>query len=286
MIAGGEVNCVFLAAMLKDRHPTIFTNLRHVLMSHGIEVRLLKAVRDYWAKDYCPVQIGPGKLVKFRYDPDYLRDQPQLRTGDRVVKSIRGIGRCRRSDIILDGGNIVASRTKTILTDKVYKENPRWSRADLRNTLRKLLRVDQLIIVPKEPYDNIGHADAMIRFIDEDTVLVSDYSKVDPGFGVRLIEVLRRNRLAIETIPYFHEKRSRAGIPSAVGCFANFLHTEKVLIAPIYGSKHDHLALRKLESVFPGLPIVPLDCTNLAREGGVLNCVCAGYRQSEKSISR
>ena len=282
MIADWEANCVFLATMLQVRHPDLFMGLQKSLIAYGIEVRLLDKVRDQWARDFCPIQIAPGKLVKFRYDPDYLRESPKLRTGDEVVTSFRGLGRCRRSDIILDGGNIVASRTKAILTDKIYKENPGWSRADLRDELRKLLQVDQLIVIPKEPLCPFGHSDAVVRFVDEETVLVNDYSKVDPAFGERLLKALRRHNLAIETIPYFHEKRSTAGIPSAVGCFTNFLRTEKVLVAPVFGTKHDKVALRKLGSVFPGLPIVPLHCTDLAREGGIFNCVSATYRISPK----
>jgi agmatine deiminase len=278
MIPDWQVNCVFLAAMLKDRHPSVFTHLRQILLSHGIEVHLLEAVRDIWARDYCPIQVASGKLVKFRYDPDYLKEDPDRKTGDGIVKSFRNLGRCRRSAIILDGGNIVSSRTKAILTEKIYKENPGWSRSDLRAKLRMLLHVDELIVVPKEPYDPIGHTDAMVRFIDEQSVLVNDYAQVDPGFGERLLKVLRRHLLAIETLPYFHEKRSMAGIPSAVGCYTNFLQTETVLVAPVYGMKNDHVALRKLETVFPGLPIVPLDCTELAREGGVLNCISATYQ--------
>jgi agmatine deiminase len=277
MIADREVNCVYLAAMLNERHPRVFADLRRVLLSHGIDVGLLAKVKDIWAKDYCPIQIGCGNLVKFRYAPDYLKDEPDLQTGDGEVKFLLGIGRCRRADIILDGGNIVASKTKAILTDKSYKENPRLSRSDLRDKLQQLLQVDQLIIIPKEPYDRIGHADGMVRFIDEHRILVNDYAEVDPSFGERLLKVLHRHGLATESLPYFHEKRSTAGIDSAVGCYTNFLLTKKALVAPVYGTKHDHIALRKLEDVFPGLPVIPLECTELAREGGVLNCVAATY---------
>jgi agmatine deiminase len=280
MIADWEVNCVYLAALLEDRHPTLFVNLQHVLASRGIDVRLLGRANDIWAKDYCPIQVSSGNLVKFRYDPDYLKDEPDSKTGEGVVKYLAAIGRCRRSEIVLDGGNIVASKTKAILTDKIYKENPGWSRSDLRDKLQQLLQVDQLIIIPKEPYDRIGHADGMVRFIDEHRVLVNDYVEVDPGFGERLLKVLHRHGLATEILPYFHEKRSTAGIDSAVGCYINFLRTEKVLVAPIYATKHDGVAFKKLAAVFPGLAIMPLDCTDLARDGGVLNCVAASYLMS------
>jgi agmatine deiminase len=278
MIPDRQHNLVFLADVLKERHPSVFASLQKILLSHGIEVRVLTTVKDIWARDYCPVQVAPKTLVKFRYEPDYLRDTPELKTGDEMLESLRRVGWCSRSSIILDGGNVVGSTSRAILTEKIYKENAGWIRSNLRNRLQKLLHVDELIVVPKEPFDPIGHADAMVRFIDDQTVLVNDYSEIEPDFGERLGNVLRRHKLAIEYIPYFHEKKTRAGIPSAVGCFINFLGTEKVLVVPTFGTEHDQAALKKLGSVFSGLPVVPLDCTDLARDGGVLNCVSASCR--------
>lgn len=283
MIADGQINCVFLSAMLKIRHPSFAAQLSQILLSHGIAVRILDRTRDIWTRDYCPIQVGPENLVKFRYEPDYLKDEPQLRTTGGLAKFMADIGRCRRSDINLDGGNIVTSGTKAVLTDKIYKENPEQTRADLRNDLQRLLQVEQIIMVPKEPFDPFGHTDSMVRFIDQNSVLVNDYSKVDREFGQRLVESLRRDRLEIELLPYAPEKRTKAGIPSAVGCFTNFLRTERVLVVPIYGMKQDDVALKTLEAAFPGLPIEPLDCTDLAREGGVLNCISGTYHISTKS---
>ena len=60
----------------------------------------------------------------------------------------------------------------------------------MRETLRDELRVAELIVIPKEPYDEIGHADGMVRFLDAKTVLVNDYSEVDPDFGQRLLSDL------------------------------------------------------------------------------------------------
>lgn len=277
MIPDWEHNCVYLADLLEVRHPSVFASLRGVLQSHGVAVRLLTRVRDIWARDYCPVQVLPETMVKFRYEPDYLREEPRLKTGDEVLDSLRGVSWCDRSSVTLDGGNVVGSKSKAILTDKIYRENPGWLRPGLRAKLGKLLHVEQLIVIPKEPFDPISHSDAMVRFVDEQTVLVNDYSRVDPAFGVRLAGVLRRHGLTIELLPYDHEKKTVAGIPSAVGNYTNFLRTEKVLVAPVYGTADDAAALQKLKAVFTGLPVVPIDCTDLAREGGVLNCVSASY---------
>ncbi len=277
MIADWEINGVFLADKLKDRHPDLFAKLHFTLVSHGIEVRQLHEVRDIWARDYCPIQVGLQKFVKFRYTPDYLRDHPKLRTGDEVVKAYQGRGDCLHSAIVLDGGNVVASRTKAILTDKIYKENPNWTRPDLRKELQRLLEVEQLIVIPKEAYEPIGHSDALVRFIDESTVLVNDYGEVDPAFGERLLKQLRTHGLSIEFIPYLPEQLFTNGIPSAVGCFINFLRTKSVVIVPAFGTEKDQIALSRLKPLIPDADVVSLDCTSLAREGGLLNCVSASY---------
>jgi len=283
MIADWETTGVFLADMLKVRHSGLFAQLHTTLTSHGVEVRLLNDVRDIWARDFCPIQVGPGKLVQFRYEPDYLNEHPELRTGREVAQQFGELGEMLHSDINLDGGNVVASRNKAIITDKTYRANPDWDRRKLRDELQRLLQVQQLIVIPREPYDLIGHADAMVRFIDEDTLLVNDYAEVDPSFGDRLVDTLRRQGLTIELVPYFHERRSTAGIPSAVGCFSNFVRTEYVVIVPAYGSTYDQIALNRLRTLFSNVPVVSLDCTNLAREGGVLNCISAGFRYSPPS---
>jgi agmatine deiminase len=283
MIPDWQVNTVFLPTLLLARYPSVSASLQDVLSSHAVEVRVLSDVRDIWARDYSPIQVASGRLVQFRYEPDYLAENPELRTGREVAEQFHEFGEVEHSDINLDGGNVVASEHTAILTDKIYRENPTWERAGLRAEIRRLLQVDQLIVIPKEPYDLIGHADAMVRFIDEKSVLVNNYSRLDRPFGERLLKALQRQGLKTELLPYFHEKHSRSEIPSAVGCFTNFLRTERLLILPAFGSKFDEVALGKLESGFPVLPIVPLDCTNLAREGGILNCVTAGYRDFTKA---
>jgi agmatine deiminase len=286
MIAEWEANGVFLADMLKVRHPALFAQLYATLTSHGVEVRLLENVRDIWARDYCPIQIGPGEFVKFRYESNYLKENSELRTGRDVAEQFRELGACRYCALNLDGGNVVASRNKAILTDKIYRENPDWERSKLRDELRRVLQVEKLIVVPKEPSDQFGHSDSLVRFINESTVLVNDYSGIDQPFGNRLAKALWRHGLSTELIPYCPEQQSTAGIESAVGCYTNFLRTKKVLVAPIYGTKIDHVALNKLQSVFRGTRIVTLDCTHLAREGGVLNCISASFCSPTQTSDR
>lgn len=284
MISESKVDCVYLTALLGVRHPQLFKALKAWLLSQSVVVRILDNVKDIWARDFAPIQVADNALAKFRYAPDYLQGHEHLLTGDDVLNSFGDLGLCHRSEIVLDGGNAVGCRGKVILTDKIYRENPSWDRPRLRKHLEELFRVDHFIVIPKEPYDPVGHADGMVRFIDERAVLVNDYSGVDPAFGDRLFRVLRQAGLGIETLPYSHDRQSREGIPSSVGSYINFLRTGKTIVVPVYGTACDEIALERLAAVFPDVPVCPLPSTTLAGEGGVLNCVSATYRLPPRPV--
>jgi agmatine deiminase len=285
MIADAEINGVFLADQLRDRFPCLFQQLNQTLVSHGVEVRLLHDVRDIWARDYCPIQVGSEEFVQFQYEPDYLKRHPKKRTGREVSRQFQDLGQCLHSEINLDGGNVVASQKSAILTDKIYAENRNRGPDELREELQELLQVEQLIVIPKEPDETFGHSDGMLRFINERSVLINDYTRLAPAFGNGLATVLHDHDLIVESLPYTWDKRSHYGIESAVGCYTNFLRTEQVIVVPAYGRKHDEEAIAKLRTVFPNVPVVSLDCRALASRGGVLNCIAASFRRGRRNDS-
>ncbi len=122
-----------------------------------------------------------------------------------------------------------------------------------------------------------------MRFLDADTVVVNDYRRLEPEYGRCLRSVFRQHRLESAEIPYFVEDYAIDGIPSAVGCYINYLRTDKLLIVPVFGMARDDTALRRFENLFPGTRIVPLRCTELAREGGCLNCISWTIRARRKN---
>ena len=121
--------------------------------------------------------------------------------------------------------------------------------------------------------DVIGHADGVVRFFDDQMVAVNDYSKLDPGYGRRLGRVIERAGLRAEPVPYCPVDDEHDGIPSAVGNYLNFLRVGGFVVMPAYGLPEDGAACRVIERLLPGTEVVPLRCEDLARDGGVLNCV-------------
>jgi agmatine deiminase len=273
MVPDWETNLVYFSRLLAERHPALCCRVGRVLEEHRVPVRFLEGTADIWIQDYAPVQIAKNRFVKFRYAPDYLRGCEALITRYRICGQLQDLGTIKRSDLVLDGGNVVAARTKVILTEKVFQENANGKRTELRQHFQQAFRNPTWIVVPREPLDPIGHSDGLVRFLDDDRAVVNDYSKVDPRYGRRLERVLTKHGLAIHRLPYRPDKRSRRTIPPATGNYVNFLRVGNLVIVPAHGIPEDRQAARVLQELLPKATVVSLECKDIAREGGCWNCV-------------
>ena len=270
MNAEWETNRLFLSDRLEGVAPQLVAGLRSALDGAAIEV--IPETSDIWCRDYMPVQLSENSFCQFIYRPDYLKGFEHLITPPARCR-LPFMEKYHAEPIVLDGGNVVASRTKVILTDKVYAENPAIERPRLRSRLEELFQA-ACIFIPKEPFDPIGHSDGMVRFTGEDRVLMNDYAALDPGFGDKLRALLERSGLQVETLPMFEDNENRRGeIPSAVGLYINFLRMGNVVVLPTYDRPEDQAALQKIQQVIPDTEVFQVPCRRLAEQGGVLNCI-------------
>jgi agmatine deiminase len=279
MITDGETDCVYLSDLLLQRHPWLADDLVRPLTGVGVEVRTIEGTKDIWCRDYMPIQVEMNRFVQFYYQPDYLRGRfRHLITNYKVSMSVVPEGQCVKSGLWLDGGNLVRWKNKVILTDKVFKENHRWSHKQVRRNLEEFLGVDCLIFIPAEPQEWLGHADGVVRFVADDTVIVNDYSYTDPGYRQCLLDELDRVGLKVIELPYMPSQRLTRGVGSAIGVYVNFLQVRGAIFVPTYRKPEDDFVCRRLEEVFPSDRIIPIESTWLAAEGGVLNCVTWGIK--------
>src|SRR4051812_2109866 len=221
MIAEWDTNHLFVSDRLEGDDPALLASLRSVL--NGVPIEIIPGTSDIWCRDYMPIQLDEKTFCQFGYDPDYLKDHRHLVTSPDRCR-LPFMDDYRHEPIVLDGGNIVASRTKVILTEKVYTENPGIERPGLRARLEEVFKAE-CIFIPKEPYDKTGHSDGVVRFVAEDRVLINDYTLVDPGYGAKLRTLLEKKGLVVERLPWFEEKggRRRQDFQSAVGIYINYL---------------------------------------------------------------
>lgn len=273
MIPDSETNFLYLADKLqKQKYSSFLERFKKVLTENNIPYKFLPNTKDIWAVDYMPVQISTDKFVQFDYKPDYLQNKTQLKTVsdvDSVCKSIPLTP--LKSKLVVDGGNVIRTTEKVIMCDKVFKENAGFSEKELIKQLKDTFEIDNLFFVPWDKSDFTGHADGMVRFVDSDTVLINDLSQEKPEFQRAFRMALHNAGLDWIEIPYnpYDNKPSS----SAQGIYLNYLQMKQGVIVPIFKRKEDDKAVKILEEVFKGQTIATVDSNEIAKEGGILNCI-------------
>ena len=243
--------------------------LTAALQKAGVPFRLLPGASSIWMRDFTPVRTQSGRWVSFRYEPSYHETEEEIkkRTDFKAQIAPQLKLAVTYSNINLDGGNVVfsPSRKTVLISDRVFPENPDISKPLLVRTLEKLLEA-RVVIIPSLESDLTGHADGMVRFLDEDTVL-GNRTDTENGLEQRIKEVLRRHGIEVQDFPFY----SVGGI-SAEGCYLNFLETERALFLPVFGSPMDREALKAARSLFKK-EVVPVRLSKVAEDGGCLNCI-------------
>ncbi len=272
MIASSQTNLLYLADTLPKNYPIFFQRFEKLLKENKIHFQLLPGTKDVWAVDYMPVQVCRKEFVRFVYKPRYLQNDRDLKTitdTDAVCKSI-GIETIK-SKIVLDGGNVVNSANKVVITERVFKENPSYVREDLIQELKQLFETDELFFIPEQPNDYTGHADGMLRFVDDNTLLINDYKNESTRFRKAFEKAIHKigiEHIVIPYNPYQNENNNQAN-----GAYINYLQMEDVVIVPVFGLKEDEEVIKRFEQIFNGSTILAINANEIAKDGGVLNCI-------------
>ena len=260
---------LYFSSLLKTnpKYSLSAKNLFSALSDCNEKFTLFDGARDIWARDYMPIRTKRGQYISFRYEPSYLADDPQLRTNFKTDIAPHFTLPVTYSNIHLDGGNVVfsPSKTKAVITDRVFSENPAYDKTALLTALESLLEAE-IILIPSLKSDMTGHADGVVRFVDENTVL-GNASPYKTGYEQKVKRALKKHGIAVIDFPYFDS----VGI-SAVGSYLNFLETEKHIFLPRFGNALDEVAVKCAEEIFDK-EIVPVNINDIAEEGGVLNCI-------------
>lgn len=266
---------VYLSALLNSLYTDTCKRLTEILNKHNIPFAFLEGTKDIWCRDYMPVQTPSGKLIQFRYDPSYLKD-PKYSDTRSDVKNVDEANNIKPvfSDINLDGGNVVMFGNKAIITDRVFSENPEWDKEKLLNELSTLLECEIIIIPAYKPdYDFTGHADGMIRFVDNNTVLVNNLDQDFKYMRESITKALEKANLKYINFPWF-EHKIKGNNDHAIGIYINYLEVGNLIVMPIFGvpGNKDTEALNKLKEVFPNKTIETINYNEVALQGGLLNC--------------
>jgi len=194
MISETLSNVVYFSSLLPERCPKTFRGLKEVLERYGVEYRFLHHTKDIWCRDYMPIQIYGNHFALFGYNPDYLQDTQDHRESITdnflVSRQCGGIFVTDQRGILLDGGNVVHSGSKVVMTSKVFEENPGFRVRELSDFLEKTFGAE-VIILPWDTNEIYGHTDGILRFIDPDTVLLTNNAQFDRKMADRFKRICR-----------------------------------------------------------------------------------------------
>jgi agmatine deiminase len=280
MISDNKTNICYFSDLFRTdkRYKKSSAEVFSILDSFKITYKFLPNTRDIWARDYMPIQVTNDKFIEFRYDPDYLqgdsedKETRELKTYPDIVCDSIGL-KTIKSDIIVDGGNIVKAENTIILTDKIIWENGRlYSEKKLIEKLYELFEVEKVVLIPRDEECDYGHADGMLRFINPKKVLISGfYETADDEFKKLIINSLEKANLEWEWLRC-SENESEDNI-----AYINFFQTQDLIIVPSLNRKEDNVAFEQISKYFPTYAskkrIAQANMTEVFRQDGALNCI-------------
>lgn len=278
---GKEV--VYLSESLNEQFPESFNRLTSILNKHNVDYRLLKGTKDIWCRDYMPIQTESGKLVQFRYEPSYLKGKKEWEDSRSDVSEVCRLNGFKPlfSNINLDGGNVLLCSGRTIVSDRIFVENPEYTdKKQLVKEISDLLEAE-VIIIPAQKGDMTGHADGMVRFVDHNTILGNNRTEEYKYWTNGIEKVLKDYNLDYIDVPFFYDYKDSKHPDHAIGVYVNYLEVGNLIVLPVFevaGNK-DAEAIAAFKQIFPDKIIETINYNDVALEGGVLNCTTWIYRE-------
>ncbi len=249
-----------------------YQGLIEVLDRYGVPHSLLQGTKDIWCRDYMPLQMTPHEFVAFLYRPDYLLDSNEHETsitdGYEAAKA-NGIDYIHdERGIKLDGGNTVHVGGKVLLPREIFEAYPRMPYAYLCRSLRMSLGAEP-VFIPWDTNEIYGHTDGIVRFIDGDSILMTNYAQWDARMAERFKKCLKPHFRQIKELKFNVRKPYKNN-----WAYINWLQTDKVLILPKFNVPEDEQAFRQISKFMPQYAgrIEMVDATDLIRYEGCLNC--------------
>ena len=272
MISDKDTNTIYFSDLLKmdPRFSETYAQIVSTLESFGARFKFLPNTKDIWARDYMPIQINDNTYIEYRFDPDYLQGSTKgyrdLKTYPDIVCDAINL-QTKKSDIIMDGGNVVKSNDCIILTDKIVKENQHsYKKGELIKKLQETFEVEKLVLIPWDKRERYGHSDGMLRFIDHETVVIQYYFEDHSA----MLKPLKQAGLKIEFIDYKGNKDGEKD-----WAYLNFLQTKDLILLPKFGIEQDNQAFEQIENFYPTYKgkIFQIDMNETVNLGGALNCI-------------
>lgn len=179
IITETEKTQVIFSSLLVRHYPELYNQLSKIMWDYHIGYGTVSNTKDYWVRDFMPVQLNQNVFAKFIFNPDYLQDKKKYITDvDKVINNCPFVKDFIFVNIplVMDGGNMVFCKGRkgslftyfVVITEKVLFENPDYNKDSIEAILRDAFVESDLTVVwfPWDRKDTFGHTDGIVRYID------------------------------------------------------------------------------------------------------------------------
>ena len=293
MITEQDKDKICFSKLLCTDYPNIYKDVCEILDANNVAHETLPLTKDYWCRDYMPIQYASNRFSQFVYNPDYLKGKEKYITDvDKVMNKIEDKNfTINHSSLVIDGGNIVVGEieqpntytTKAfiVMTDKVMIENKGLSKKEIESKILDSFKLKEynstigeitIVWLPWDKKDVCGHTDGILRFVgaqkDGKPVVLTNLSVYDDGIATQMRNVLMEYFYVIELkLSEYHELS---------WAYINALQTRDVIIVPGIGNtKLDNEAMGQFIALYPDYRgrIFQVQMKEFIEKwGGALNC--------------
>lgn len=179
IITETEKTQVIFSSLLVRHYPELYNQLSKIMWDYHRGYGTISNTKDYWVRDFMPVQLNQNVFAKFIFNPDYLQDKKKYITDvDKVINNCPFVKDFIFVNIplVMDGGNMVFCKGRkgslftyfVVITEKVLFENPDYNKDSIETILRDAFVESDLTVVwfPWDRKDTFGHTDGIVRYID------------------------------------------------------------------------------------------------------------------------
>jgi len=285
IITEKEKSKVIFSSLFLRHYPKLYDELSDILWKYHKGSGAVFNTKDYWVRDFMPIQAEEDVFVKFIFNPDYLQDQKKYITDvDKVIKNCPFAQEYAilRVPLVLDGGNMVfcrnsrygLDRSYVVMTEKALADNPQFSKYQIEWIIRYAFQEYAMTFVwlPWDKNDTFGHTDGIVRFIGENNegkpkVLVN-LELYDDEIADEMYNALDEQFEVIELKLSHYDELSWA--------YINCLQTQDFIIIPGIGNAvTDAEAVAQYKDLLPEYEdnIYQVQMHDFIKEhGGALNC--------------
>lgn len=244
------------------------------------EVRALE-LPDIWVRDFLPVQnVQTGELYQPFFDPRYANYTPKFT--EAIRQQVRGaFSHAKACDVRIDGGNIVLTPDKEyafcLEKRRIFHKSDGAQKAHVEQELKRALGVQNILWIPQQKGDKIGHIDSYIQFLGD--VFIEGASSILYGDIETLLDGKSSNLVArshpFTTVPLLCPVAGNDWL-SAKGLYVNFLETSRAVFVPQFNLLQDDENATVIQ-YHTRKPIVKVDCSKIAQYGGAVHCLTREY---------